>query len=134
MTTGDLETGAETGAVITENIIINTDNLDAVVQKQYKCILVGLLITIITCCWLKICGGRVGDHVGHGHVEANVLCHGVLVSLHPHEPVHTTQQTHALLPVEAEQDPDRALVLSTFQDIENIRYLCCASRQRYGCS
>ena len=71
---------------------------------------------------------------GHRHVQVDSLPDIFLHVVHPHKGVHPNapQETDAgLLSIEAKQEPDRALVLTTSQNIEDVWYSSCRAGKSY---
>ena len=84
--------------------------------------------------WLEVL--LVRTVAGQRHVEVDAVPHILLHVLHPHERLHAAQQAHTrLLSIEAQQEPDGALVLPALQHVEDVRNFCCGAWQSYheGC-
>ena len=114
--TGDLDT------------IGTGSDLDTVTTE---CVLVRENININLNTWVNVflCVG-----VGHRHVQVDSIPNIFLHVVHPHKGVHPdpTQETDAgLLTIEAKQEPDRALVLTSRQNVEDVWYSSCRAGKSY---
>ena len=75
---------------------------------------------------------RVGTR--HRHVQVDSLPDIFLHVVHPHEGVHPDAPQEAdagLIPIEAKQEPHRALVLTARQNVEDVWYSSCRAGKTY---